>query len=147
MTSRQHSVSRVIDAPAGQIFEVLADPAKHPLIDGSGTVRESLGTGPRRLAAGARFGMRMRLGLPYTIMNTVVEFEDGALIAWRHFFGHRWRWRLRDLGGGRTEVTETFDWSTARFPKGIELFGFPARNLAGMTATLLRLDKMFTEPS
>lgn len=147
MTSRQSSVSRVIDAPAEQIFEVLADPAKHPLIDGSGTVRESMSTGPRRLAAGARFGMRMRLGLPYTIMNTVVEFEDGALIAWRHFFGHRWRWRLRDLGDGRTEVTETFDWSTARFPKGIELFGFPARNLAGMTATLRRLDELLAKPS
>lgn len=146
MTSRQSSVSRVIDAPAEQIFEVLADPAKHPLIDGSGTVRESMSTGPRRLAAGARFGMRMRLGLPYTILNTVVEFEDGVLIAWRHFFGHRWRWRLRDLGDGRTEVTETFDWSTARFPMGIELFGFPARNLAGMTATLRRLEELLTEP-
>jgi len=142
MTTRQLSVSRVIGAPAGQIFEVLADPANHPLIDGSGTVRASLSTGPRRLALGARFGMRMRLGLPYTIMNTVVEFEDGTLIAWRHFFGHRWRWRLHDLGDGSTEVTETFDWSTAHVPKGIELFGFPSRNHAGMTATLRRLEEV-----
>lgn len=141
MAKRQSSVSRIIDAPAERIFDVLADPANHPLIDGSGSIRESLSSGPRRLALGARFGMRMRLGLPYKIMNTVVEFEDGSLIAWRHFFGHRWRWRLHDLGNGRTEVTETFDWSTARFPKGIELFGFPARNHAGMAATLRRLDK------
>jgi hypothetical protein len=141
MATRQSSVSLVIDAPAERIFDVLADPANHPLIDGSGSVRASLSSGPRRLALGARFGMRMRLGLPYRIMNTVVEFEDGTLIAWRHFFGHRWRWRLHDLGNGRTEVTETFDWSTARFPKGIELFGFPARNHAGMAATLQRLDK------
>jgi hypothetical protein len=65
MTTRQTTASRVIDGPADQIFEILADPAKHPLIDGSGTVRDSLSTGPRRLALDARFGMRMRLGLPY----------------------------------------------------------------------------------
>jgi hypothetical protein len=142
MTTRQTTAIRVITGPAEQIFEILADPAKHPLIDGSGTVRDSLSTGPRRLTLDARFGMRMRLGLSYKIMNTVVEFEDGRLIAWRHFFGHRWRWRLNDLGDGSTEVTETFDWSTARFPKGIELFGFPARNRAGMEATLQRLDEL-----
>ncbi|MFI7674140.1 SRPBCC family protein [Actinophytocola sp. NPDC049390] len=139
MVTRQTSVSAVVSASAERIFEVLADPAKHPLIDGSGSVRESLSEGPRRLALGARFGMRMRLGLPYKILNTVVEFEEGKQIAWRHFHGHRWRWQLRDLGDGHTEVTETFDWSTARFPKGIELLGFPARNRADMRKTLSRL--------
>ena len=73
----------------------------------------------------------------------MVEVEDGRLIAWRHFYGHRWRWRLRDLGDGRTEVTETFDWSTSRFPRGIELGGFPARNRKGIEATLDRLEQRF----
>jgi hypothetical protein len=87
--------------------------------------------------------MRMRLGLPYTILNTVVEFEEARLIAWRHFSGHRWRWQLADLGDGRTEVTETFDWSTARSPRVIELLGFPARNRRGIEVTLDRLATRF----
>jgi hypothetical protein len=51
---------------------------------------------------------------------------------------------LRDLGDGRTEVTETFDWSTARFPRGLELLGFPRRNLDGMVETLRRLDELMS---
>jgi uncharacterized protein YndB with AHSA1/START domain len=145
--TRQVSVSRVVDAPAREIFELLADPAKHPVIDGSGTVRASRSTGPRRLEQGSRFGMDMRLGLPYRIRNTVVEFEDGRRIAWRHFSGHRWRWELNELGDGRTEVTETFDWSTARFPRIIELLGFPARNRDGIEATLDRLRGRFARPA
>jgi uncharacterized protein YndB with AHSA1/START domain len=143
MSDRQISSSRTVAAPADRIFDLLADPARHPELDGSGSVRASLGQGPGRLSLGARFGMRMRLGVPYTILNTVVEFEEGRLIAWRHFSGHRWRWRLVDLGDGRTEVTETFDWSTASSPRAIELLGFPARNRRGIEATLDRLVTRF----
>lgn len=135
-----------MDAPAGRIFDLLADPANHPMIDGSGSVRASRSTGPRRLELGSRFGMDMRLGLPYGIRNTVVEYEPGRLIAWRHFNGHRWRWQLADLGDGRTEVTETFDWSTARAPKVLELLGFPARNRRGIEATLDRLADVVARP-
>jgi uncharacterized protein YndB with AHSA1/START domain len=142
MPTRQISDSRTVAAPADRIFDLLADPARHAELDGSGSVRGSLG-GPRRLELGSRFGMRMRIGLPYTIKNTVVEFEEGRLIAWRHFSGHRWRWQLRDLGDGRTEVTETFDWSTARSPRAIELLGFPSRNRGGIEATLDRLVARF----
>jgi uncharacterized protein YndB with AHSA1/START domain len=142
VTQRQISLSHVVDASPHQIFELLVDPANHPLLDGSGSVRASRSTGPRRLELGARFGMDMRIGLPYKILNTVVEFEPDRLIAWRHFSGHRWRWQLRDLGDGRTEVTETFDWSTARSPRTIELLGFPARNRKGIEATLGRLDHL-----
>ena len=140
MPDRAISVTKVVDAPRQAIFDLLADPAKHPLIDGSGTVRAARGGNPERLSLGAKFGMDMKLGLPYRIRNTVVEFEDGRLIAWRHFFGHRWRWSLADAGDGRTEVTETFDWSTALSPKGIELMGFPGKNKQGIRATLDRLD-------
>jgi uncharacterized protein YndB with AHSA1/START domain len=144
MTQRQISMSRVVDAPPSRIFELLVDPANHPLLDGSGSVLASRSSGPRRLELGSRFGMDMRLGLPYKILNTVVEFEPDRLIAWRHFSGHRWRWQLRDLGEGRTEVTETFDWSTARSPRAIELLGFPQRNRKGIEATLVRLDDLLS---
>jgi hypothetical protein len=147
VTQRQISESRVVHAGPSRIFALLADPANHPRLDGSGSVRASRSTGPRRLELGSRFGMDMRIGLPYKIFNTVVEFEPDRLIAWRHFSGHRWRWQLRDLGDDRTEVTETFDWSTARSPRAIELLGFPARNRKGIEATLRRLDELVSQPA
>lgn len=140
---RQVSATRVVNAPPAAIFDLLVDPAKHPLIDGSGTVRAALGEPGRRLKLGDRFGMDMKLGLPYKIRNTVVEFEEDRLIAWRHFYGHRWRWQLADLGDGRTEVTETFDWSTARVGRLLELVKYPAKNLNGIRASLQRLAAMF----
>lgn len=143
MAPRQVSDTRVIDAPAAEIFELLADPAKHPLIDGSGTVLAARSTGPRRLKLGEKFGMDMKMGLPYKILNTVVEFEEDRLIAWRHFYGHRWRWQLRDLGDGRTEVTETFDWSTTPIGFLLELVKFPGKNLKAIRATLDRLQQRF----
>lgn len=143
MAPRQVSDTRIVDAPAAEIFELLADPAKHPLIDGSGTVLAARSTGPRRLKLGDKFGMDMKMGRKYKILNTVVEFEEDRLIAWRHFYGHRWRWQLRDLGDGRTEVTETFDWSTTRLGFLLELVKFPGKNLKGIRATLDRLQQRF----
>lgn len=136
---RQVSAERVVAAPAERVFEVLADPAQHPAIDGSGSVRASRTAEPERLALGARFGMSMRIGLPYAITNVVVEFEEGRRIAWRHFGGHRWRWELEPVDGGRTRVTETFDWSTSHAPWLLELAGAPARNRRAIEATLDRL--------
>ena len=144
MGYRQVSDTRVISAAPQVIFDLLADPDKHPEIDGSGTVKASRASGPRRLALGSRFGMDMHMGLPYKILNTVVEFEENQLIAWRHFYGHRWRWQLRDLGDGRTEVTETFDWSTARWVWFIKLMGFPKKHPVDMAKTLERLEAVVT---
>ena len=121
---RQVSVSRVIAAPPERIFAVLRDPAQHPLIDGSGTVRHAKGDAPALLELGSKFGMDMKMGVPYSIKSTVVEYEPDQLIAWRHIGHHVWRYRLKPVEGG-TEVTETFDWSTARSPKAIELMGYP----------------------
>jgi uncharacterized protein YndB with AHSA1/START domain len=132
------SVSRVIDAPAERIFDVLADPSQHPVLDGSGTVRRYRGE-PQRLKLGATFGMNMHYVVPYRIKNTVVEFEEGRLIAWRHFGGHRWRFELQPEESGGTRVTESFDWSTAVSPKFIELAGYPRRHLPSMEGTLERL--------
>ncbi|HVE99625.1 MAG TPA: SRPBCC family protein [Mycobacteriales bacterium] len=137
--SRSVSRTRVVDAPPGAVFDLLADPRKHPLLDGSGSVKATL-TGPERLELGSRFGMRMHLLAPYVISNEVVEYEPDALIAWQHFGRHRWRYRLVPVDGGRrTEVTETFDWSTSRAPWFIEMMGYPERNAASMEATLERL--------
>ena len=139
---QQVSVSRVIDASPEDIFAVLTDPAQHPVIDGSGTVKAA-GSGAERLELGSKFGMKMRIGLPYRTGNTVVEYEPDRLIAWRHAGGHRWRYELEPVDGG-TEVTETFDWSTARSPRFIEMMGYPDKHPENMTRTLERLDDHVT---
>lgn len=141
---RQITVERLIAAPPEAIFEVLADPARHPVIDGSGTVKAP--TGPvARLGPGVRFGMAMRIGVPYRIQNTVVEFEEGRLLAWRHRGGQRWRYQLEPVDGA-TLVRETFDYRGALSPLVLELVGFPSRNRRAMQATLERLDKLVTTP-
>jgi hypothetical protein len=139
------SVERVIAAPPEKIFDVLADPSEHPVIDGSGTVKDTRGDQPARLSLGAKFGMSMRLGIPYVIKNTVVEFEEGRLIAWRHFGRHRWRYELEPADGG-TKVRETYDWSNAILGARmyIELTGRSKWAEQAMTKTLERLDARVT---
>ncbi|MGL4301021.1 MAG: SRPBCC family protein [Candidatus Neomicrothrix subdominans] len=134
----QVSVSRQIDASPEEIFDVLAHPARHAEIDGSGTVKDSRDGQQLRLSPGAKFSMDMRLGLPYRIKNTVVEFEEGRRIAWRHFGRHIWRYELEPVDGG-TLVTETFDWSGVPVKAYITLMKWPERHEKNMAATLERL--------
>lgn len=102
------SASILINAPAHKIFEVLADPRMHPVIDGSNSVRSVI-KGPNRLALGAKFGMNMEIGVKYRITNTVVEFEENKLIAWRHVGRWIWRYELREVSPNQTLVIESFD--------------------------------------
>lgn len=143
---RSVSVWRIIDADPAAIFDVLADPRQHPVIDGSGTVRGVRWPEGERLQLGSRFGATMRQGVPYVIRNRVVELEPDRRIAWRHVMGHRWRYQLEPVGGG-TRVTETFDWSTARIPWVIERGGFPTSHPPAMAHTLARLDALVTTGS
>jgi hypothetical protein len=129
---------RFVTAEPQEIFDLLADPAKHPVIDGSGSVRSSANETPERLALGSKFSMSMKLGVPYKITNEVVEFDEPSLIAWRHMGKHIWRYRLRAVEGG-TEVTEEFDYRPARSPAMLRLTGAPKRNAKGIEATLDRL--------
>ena len=73
----------VINAPAEKIFAVLSNPHRHKEIDGSATIQENI-SGPEKLILGSKFGMKMHLGIDYRIKNTVVEYEENKLIAWRH---------------------------------------------------------------
>jgi uncharacterized protein YndB with AHSA1/START domain len=135
------TVSRVIAADRQTLFDIIADPAQHPVIDGSGSVRAVREGAPERLSLGAKFAMDMRLGASYKILNTVVEFSEPDVIAWRHFNGHIWRYRFTEVPGG-TEVTEQWDARTAKNRIGLLLLRFPGRNRAGMTATLERLERL-----
>ena len=142
---QQVSVSRVIPAEPGVIFDILASPEGHVAMDGSGTVQDTRGVQPERLELGSKFGMKMKFNgvVPYRITSTVKEYEENRLIAWAHFGKHRWRYELEEVDGG-TKVTETFDWSTALVPKAIEMAGYPKQHPANMEATLERLDEHLT---
>jgi uncharacterized protein YndB with AHSA1/START domain len=135
--SRQVSHTITVDAAPSEVFDLLADPRRHAEIDGSGMVRGDL-EAPARLSYGAKFRMKMRMVVPYRITNEVVEFSENRLIAWRHMGRHIWRWELEPDGDG-TRVTETFDWSTALSPRGLELLGYPQRNARAIQETLARL--------
>ncbi len=140
------SVQRIIAANPQKLFDIVADPAMHPVIDGSGSVRGARPGNPVRLSQGATFAMHMQLGAPYRIRNTVVEFEDGRRIAWRHFYGHIWRYVLEPIQGG-TLVTEQWDPAKAKNRLVLHLCGFPARNRRSMHRTLARLDDLAALPS
>ncbi len=137
------SESRIIAADAQKLFDIVADPAMHPRIDGSGTVREIRDGAPPRLALGATFGMDMKMGAPYKILNRVVEFDEPKVLAWRHFNGHVWRYLFEQVDGG-TKVTEQWDARPAKNKLVLRLSGFPARNRKGIVATLARLDELAT---
>jgi hypothetical protein len=69
---------------------------------------------------GSTFGMSMKMGVPYSMSNTVVEFEPDRRIAWKTAFpgplgrligGRIWRYEFEAVDGG-TKVTESWDIST-----------------------------------
>lgn len=134
--------STIVPAPADDIFALLADPRRHGEIDGSGTVLNARLNAPARLSLGATFGMDMKLGVPYRITNTVVEFEEGRRIAWRHFGGHVWRWILEPVEGG-TKVTEEFDWNRAKSPLFLKLMHAQENNTKSIERTLENLVRLF----
>ena len=138
------SVSKLVSASPEQIFEFLANPAMHAVIDGSGSVIAAKDTAPKRLSLNATFGMSMKKGAPYKITNTVVEFVEGKQIAWRHFGGHVWRYILESTQGG-TMVTEQFSYGTSKSPLMLKLVGYVRKNELAIRKTLDNLAKYFTD--
>lgn len=137
------SETRVIAADPQRLFDIVADPAMHPKMDGSGSVQSAREGNPARLSKGAKFGIDMKIGASYKITNTVVEFDEPKLIAWRHFNGHVWRYLFEPVGDA-TLVTEQWDARPAKNRLLLRLAGFPARNRKGIIATLARLDELAT---
>jgi hypothetical protein len=137
------SESRTIGASAQRLFDIVADPAMHPVIDGSGSVTAVREGNPARLELGSTFGMNMKLGAAYKITNTVVEFEEGRRLAWRHFNGHIWRYIFEPIGSG-ARVTEEWDAQQVWNRAALRLAGFPKRNRVGILRTLERLADIST---
>ncbi len=107
------TVERTIAASPEAIFAYLADASKHQEIDGSGTVRDVKGR-PEPLHLGSKFGMSMHMGIGYSTVNEVIEFEQDRRIAWQTsgvgglVGGRIWRYELEPVDGG-TVVRETWD--------------------------------------
>lgn len=152
MSTDVETVERLIPAPPDKIFELLVDPQQHSVIDGSGTVREAKGI-TERLKLGSKFGMSMKLGIPYSMESEVIEFEDGRRIAWqsrppgfgRHFGGGRiWRYELEPVEGG-TLVKESWDISQEK----IKAIVRPARKktIDAMNKTLARIEELVATDS
>jgi uncharacterized protein YndB with AHSA1/START domain len=147
--SRVVSRERVISAPPERIFELLADPRRHPDIDGSGSVKHAATNAPERLSLGAKFGMGMRLGVPYRMVNTVVEYEENRRIAWAPKFellgremgamtGRIWRYDLEPVDGG-TRVTETWDATRERSFAFEKMMGITKQVGSSLDKTLERI--------
>ncbi|SEG17983.1 Activator of Hsp90 ATPase homolog 1-like protein [Actinacidiphila yanglinensis] len=122
------AVSRLIPAPAAALFRVLANPARHTDLDGSGMLR-----GAVTETAVARVGDVFVMGMyhaphgHYEMNNHVVEFEQDRRIAWEPEagrghpdhdasgarWGHRWTYSLTPTGPASTLVTESYDCSRA----------------------------------
>ncbi len=136
------SVERFVSAAPGLIFEVLADPRQHSKIDGSGSVKAARVSAPPRLSLDAKFTMEMKIGFPYKMTNTVVEFEENRRIAWRHLGGHIWRYILEPVDGG-TKVVEQFDYNGSKSVLILKLRGSMKSNEKFMTKTLENLEKHF----
>jgi hypothetical protein len=148
------SVSRTIRAPAERLFAVLADPAKHPGIDGSGMLRES--SDPAISGVGDEFTMKMyhaNRGDNETT-NHVVEYVLNRRIGWEPVISavsrpeqeadigtpmrHRWVFELTAAGQDSTVVTETYDCS--RSPEWMREKG-ASRWVPAMSTTLEKLDE------
>jgi uncharacterized protein YndB with AHSA1/START domain len=149
------SVERVIAAPASDIFRIVSDARRHPEIDGSGAVVKPKAGAPQELTLGATFGMSMKAGVPYTMSNTVIEFEPDRRIAWKtvlsgflgRFVGGRiWRYEFEPVDGG-TLVRESWDISEDKQSTFLRRGKLPSITADGMTKTLESLARIAEGPA
>lgn len=145
------TVERMIAAPPEVIFELLVDPTRHRDIDGSGTVRDARGE-TQRLELGSQFGMSMKIGVPYAMVSTVIEFEENRRIAWqtrgptavgRLVAGRIWRYEIEPVEGGSL-VRESWDLSQeSAVTKPFARMG-AEQTRKNMVATLARIEEIAT---
>ncbi len=123
MAGETVSATTIINAPAEGIFAVLADPARHAAIDGTGWVGEPIDSHPLT-ATGQVFRMAMyHADHPdgnYQMANRVQVFDPPHAISWEpgqdtgdgtlRFGGWVWRYDLAPAPSG-TKVTLSYDWS------------------------------------
>ena len=141
------TVSRTIDAPAAEVFDVLTLPRNHVQLDGSGFV-VSDEHADRITGTGQVFTMNMtgdHMGGEYKTDNHVVGFEPNKLLAWKTAPagteppGWEWVWELTPQGPDRTEVSCTYDWSAVTDKELLKKVSFPLVSQEQMENSLASL--------
>jgi len=167
MTDDDHqpvAVSRRICAAAHDIFQVLADPARHPEFDGSESLR---GAGSTVVISGVGDVFVMQMFFPhlgdYEMNNHVVEYEPDRRIGWEPEagrghpnaapeasrearWGQRWSFELTPDGPDAAIVTEVFDCSRVPEDERVDIDNGGIW-VESMNRTLERLDGLCTRPS
>ncbi len=125
MEPEQINATTTIESSPDSVFEVLADPASHPAIDGTGWLREALDATPLT-NAGQVFRIAMyhdnHPDKHYEMANKVEVFDPPHAIAWQpgqlseqtgelECGGWVWRYDLAATGPSSTTVTLSYDWS------------------------------------
>ena len=153
--SEQLKVSGEVAASPEQVFALLADPSRHPEIDGAGMLRGLAAGGPIS-AEGQTFTMNMNNSIldDYQVHNTVTAFEPGRRIGWTPTGlggdnldrlgdmkpgGQSFTFDLEPNSSGGTTVTQTYDWSGVSCPKFKSLFPFLKEDQ--LAATIEQLGK------
>lgn len=144
------SYSITVEAPADELYALVADPHRHHEIDGSSTV-QSRARGPLELSEGAAFSVQMRkFGLPYRLPLRVTQARRPSasapgVVEWRQPTGHRWRWEFAPHDAATTLVTESYDaadqWTPAR--SALKLANVPQSNARNIRRSLLRMAQNF----
>jgi hypothetical protein len=138
------TVSQVLDAPAERLFLVLRDPRRHPELDAHGWLRHAETPGLLG-AVGDTFVMAMHNDHngDFRMESHVVAFTEDRIIGWapgqpgQRPAGHRFTWKLTPTDDGRTEVTQTYDWSAVTHPAGVP--HLPVLSADHLDASLTRL--------
>ena len=131
------SATKTVAASAEKVFAVLADPATHAAVDGTGWVCDTV-DGTRLTASGQIFRMAMyhpnHPNKNYETVNWVLMFDPPRTISWAtgedgdngtiKFGGWLWRYDLVPVDDSTTRVTLTYDWSATSEPIR-KLIGFP----------------------
>ena len=155
MTDESIRATAEVAAPLAVVFGLLADPATHAAIDGTGRVRGPIDT-EHLTAPGQIFRMAMyhenHPDGTYETVNRVRVFEPPTAISWEtgydpgdgslRFGGWFWRYDLTAAGPG-TRATLSYDWSAV--PDSVrEYLNFPPFPAHHLDASLRRLVELVT---
>ena len=140
------TVTRSVDIPAKDLFNILSNPERHPEIDGSGFVVSDDKT-DRISGQGDVFRMNMHgdhMGGDYKTENHVTGFEENKFISWQTAPageeppGWEWIWELTSTGSDSADIRLTYDWSKVD-QETVNQIGFPLVTEEQLEASMGRL--------
>jgi hypothetical protein len=151
------SASRTIRASAAEVFRIVADPAGHVRIDGSGMLETAPDARPLT-EVGQTFDMHMDRtplndipGLvKYSVRNVVTRIEPDALVEWTLGpigsgpFGCLYGWRLEAVGPEETVVTNYCNWSGITDELRARRPDWPIVPVAMLERSVANLDALLT---